>query len=266
MSNQCDTKSVLIVCNGAKHLNLENTFPISSTRFSGGEINVQLNFTDNNSIRGKNVVIIQGFSDPNEHLMELFLTVDAVKRSGGQYITAILPYLPYSRQDKLHTLGTPVSCKVICDMINKCGIDRLISMDLHNDAVQGFLNNRVEFVHIRMEAFFTKVAHKLFPDFGDDSWKFVSVDLGSVKRVKNFALNNNSKSLCNIVKYRDKAQEIESTLLIGDVDGYNVALYDDMIDTAGSIQACYKILREHGAKRIIVFSTHPVFSLKELIY
>ncbi len=255
----------IIVCNGAKHLGIKSTVPMVSEFFSGGECKIEPETKHKQQLSGQNAFIIQGFSRPNDHMIELCLMVDAVKRSGGKKVTVIIPYFPYCRMDKIHSSGVPISAKIMCDFLEVAGVDRIVTMDLHAEQIQGFLSNNIEFTHLRMGAYFTAVAKNMFPTFGDDSWKFCAADLGSVKRTKTFALLNDSKQLCNIVKYRNVAQKVDEMILIGDVDEFNVVVFDDMIDTAGSMEEACRLLREKGAKRIIIMATHPVFSEPELV-
>jgi ribose-phosphate pyrophosphokinase len=251
----------IVVCNGAKHLGISPTISTDYKRFTSEEILVKVNARC--GLATKDVYVVQSFKDPNTALMELILTVDALKGKMCKSITAVIPYFPYGRQDKRHQNGTPISARIVCKMLESVGVTRIIACDLHSDQIQGFAT--VPFLHIKMGAFFSHHVKQEFPDFGDGSWKFVGADLGASKRNKAFAGLNGSKKVCNIIKYREEDQEVEEVQLIGKVKGYNAVLYDDMLDTGGTISSSYDLLKELGALRVIAIGTHPVFSAPDKV-
>ena len=244
----------IITCSGAEHLGILSTVRHTSKYFKNGEMFVQLH----DGVRGKHVCIIQSFDLPNTHFMELCLTVDAVKRAGASYITVIAPYFPYCRMDKKHDAGVPISAKVVCDMLASVNIDRLISFDLHNDAIQGFLSNTIQFDHILLRSFFRDRLRKIYGTLAD--WVFCAPDAGSVKRVKKFASICNSTDMCVCIKHRPRAGEIDDIKMIGDVRGRNVLIADDMCDTGGTLANVMDVLENAGASKVIAVITHGVFS------
>ena len=244
----------LIVCTGAEHIGLLSTVKHNTTFFKNGEILVKINDT----LRNKPVIILQSFGLPNTHLMELLLTVDAVKRAGAKYITIIMPYFPYSRMDKKHDAGVPISAKVVCDMLAAVNVDRIITMDLHNDAIQGFLSNNVQFDHIYCRGFFTHHLRKIYGDL--DNWVFCAPDAGSVKRVKKFAVINGAKEMCVLIKHRSKDSEVDSMQMIGNVKDKKVIISDDMCDTGGTLAKAMDIIMEAGASQVVAATTHGVLS------
>jgi ribose-phosphate pyrophosphokinase len=252
----------IIVCNGARHMGIKSTVKYISRLFTSGEVDIQI---PNGKIDSKEVFIVQSFQLPNTHLMELMITIDACRRSGAKKIHAILPYFPYSRQDQRHDTGTPISARVVADMLASVNPDSIVSFDLHAPQIQGFFNNKIQFKHVQMGAFFTHNMLNYFENFGDQSWVFVSPDSGALKRTKKFALLSNNKNLCNIIKYREKAQEIESMRLIGDIEGKNAVLFDDMIDTGGTLNNAIKLLYDNGANMVVSLATHPVYSDPEKV-
>ena len=244
----------IIVCSGAKHIGLKSTIKHNTTFFKNGEILVKIEDT----LRNKPVIILQSFNLPNTHLMEVLLTVDAVKRAGAKYVTLILPYFPYSRMDKKHDAGVPISAKVVCDMLSAVNVDRIISFDLHNDAIQGFLSNNIQFDHILCRGFFSYHLRSMFGDLAD--WVFCAPDAGSVKRVKKFAAINCAKEMCVLIKHRARDSEVESMQMIGDVTRKKVIIADDMCDTGGTLAKAMDMLFDAGALKVIAVTTHGVLS------
>lgn len=245
----------IIVCSGAKHIGITPTVELVTKIFTGKETYVRVNGNTN----GKDVFVIQSFKDPNNALIELALTINALKLNNTKSITAVIPYFPYARQDKRHDEGTPISARVVCDILKGVGVSRIISFDLHSDQIQGFVGG-IPFIHIKMDKFFAKKMKEEFPDFGGDSWKFVAADLGSSKRTSKFAKLFGSTKLCNIIKYRVEDQVVDSMQLTGKINNYHAIIYDDMIDTGGTLGGVYDILRTNEANRILAVATHPVLS------
>ncbi len=219
--------------------------------FSDGEITV----TFNESVRGKDVYLIQSVSPPlvNRYLMELLIMIDACKRASAKSISAVIPYYGYARQDRKAKARDPISAKLVADLLEKAGADRVLSMDLHAAQIQGYFNIPVDHlmgVPILAEYFNSKDIEDLV---------VVSPDLGSVARSRKFADQLDS-AIAIIDKRRPKANVAEVMNIIGDIDGKNVILIDDMIDTAGTITQGAKALKDLGAKDVYACCTHPVLS------
>ncbi len=244
-----------IICSSARHLNLEPSISYTTERFSNGEENVEIK----DSIREKQVLIVQSFSkNPAGDLMELIIMIDAVRRSGASKIIALIPIFPYSRQDRRHSSGTPVSAKIVCDMLNIVNVDRIITFDLHADQIQGMINSRIQFDHISTRMFLSFHLQKKYKDLSN--WVFCSPDAGSIKRTKALGGKLESKDYCIINKVRSSANVIESMEVIGDVKNRNVVIVDDMIDTGGTLAKAIKVLKENGANNVIVVATHGILS------
>jgi len=219
--------------------------------FSDGEISVNINET----VRGRDVYIIQSVAPPkvNTNLMELLIMIDALKRASAGRITAVVPYYGYARQDRKAKARDPISAKLIANLITGAGADRMLTMDLHAPQIQGYFDIPVDHligVPILTEYFSRKELENLV---------LVSPDLGSVTRTRNFA-ERLGVPLAIIDKRRPKANEVEVMNVIGDIEGKNVLLVDDMIDTAGTITSGANALKELGAKRVFACCTHGVFS------
>lgn len=251
-----DNKYSIVSCNGAKHIGLPNTISFISKYFKNGEVYVELK----DSVNNHRMFIIQSFSLPNTHLMELLLTVDAAKRSGAKEINVIIPYFPYSRMDKKHRPGVPISAKIVADILSAMNIDRIVTFDLHAEQIQGFFSNNIDFCHVKMGGFFTAHMMQKYVNYGTSDWVFCSPDAGSVKRTKELASLVGNQNLCNMIKYRVKDQEVDSMLIIGDVKEKNVVVFDDMIDTCGTIEKAVDILFNEGAKDVVVMATHGILS------
>lgn len=246
--------SECIICSGAKHYNIIPDISIESKFFECGEILPQLK----DSVREKNVTIIQGFELPNTHFMELLLTIDACKRAGCNKVTVILPLLPYSRQDRKHISGVPISAKVICDMLKASNINRLITFDLHANQIAGFLPNNIQFDHIQMSAFWSFHLNKRCGDMS--KWCFCAPDTGATKRTNGLATMCGSHDMCFINKVRSDNGTIDHMSVVGDVNGKKVILPDDMIDSGGTMVKAADILKQNGAIDVKILATHGIFS------
>ncbi len=233
----------------AKYLN-QRLADVVIKKFSDGEISVKIN----ENIRGKDVFIIQPTSAPaNDHIMELLLTIDAVRRASAKRITAVIPYYGYGRQDRKPEPRVPISARVVADIIQATGPDRILTVDLHADQIQGFFHIPVDnlyaapvFIQYLKENHFNEPV-------------VVSPDTGGVERARYLARHINA-GLAIIDKRRPQANVAEIMNVIGDVEGKECILYDDMIDTAGTITKAAKALKDNGAKRVIACATHPVLS------
>lgn len=225
--------------------------PMQIKNFSDGEIYVKIQ----ESIRGDDVFIVQPVCFPvNENLMELMVIIDAFKRASAKTITAVIPYYAYARQDRKLAGREAISAKLVADLLETAGADRVVAMDLHTGQIQGFFNILVD--HI----FSTPVLIKYIQEknFGDNIVA-VSPDAGGVERTRYFAKKLNCPIA--IVDKRRKAHNVaEVENIIGDVKGKTAILFDDIIDTAGSITEAAKLVMKEGAKEVYACAAHPVFS------
>jgi len=222
------------------------------SRFSDGEISIRIDET----IRGADVFIVQPTSHPvNENIMELLIMTDAMRRASAGRITAVMPYYGYARQDRKARARDPISAKLVADILTTAGVDRVLTMDLHSDQLQGFFDIPVD--HLRGMPLFAKYCKERFPDMSNVI--AVSPDLGSVARARSFAGRLNIP-LAIVDKRRPKPNVSEVMNIIGEVEGKQVILIDDMADTAGSLTGAAKALVEHGAVSVYACCTHAILS------
>lgn len=233
----------------AKELKMK-LFDIEVGHFSDGETSVHIT----NSIRGKDVFIIQSTSYPvNENLMELLVMIDAARRASAGRITAVIPYFGYARQDRKAKPRDPITAKLVADIITSAGADRLLSIDLHAPQIQGFFDIPVD--HLVGNP----ILCKYFEKIADDNFVVVSPDMGSVGRARNVASKLNVP-MAIIDKRRPKANQVEIMNIIGDVKGKNCLIVDDMVDTAGTLCFGAEALHNAGVQKIYACCTHPVLS------
>ena len=218
-------------------------------RFSDGEMQPIIK----GSVRGSYVFFIQSTFPPADNLLELLLLIDSAKRASAGYITAVIPYFGYARQDRKDKPRVPISAKLIAKMIEAAGADRVVTMDLHADQIQGFFDIPVD--HLKSNAIFIPYLKKQ----NLDNTIFASPDVGGVKRARNFAKHFN-KRLVICDKEREIANQIKSIKVIGDVAGKDVILIDDMIDTAGTLCAAAQAMIDEGAESVRAICAHPVLS------
>ena len=225
--------------------------------FADGEVSVSLNET----VRGADVFLIQSTCKPvNDNLMELLVMTDACRRASAGRITAVIPYFGYARQDRKAKSRDPISAKLVANMITASGADRVLTMDLHAAQIQGFFDIPLD--HLLGNPSFVDYYLKKFPEesFNHDEFVVVSPDVGSVSRARTFAQKVHM-SLAIVDKRRQKANVCEVMNVIGDVKGKTCILYDDMVDTAGSLCNAAKALVEvGGAKAVYACATHGVLS------
>ena len=219
-------------------------------RFSDGEISVQVS----ESVRGKDVFIIQPTCAPaNVNLMELLILTDALRRSSADSITAVIPYFGYARQDRKAAPRVPITAKLVANMIQAAGIDRVVTIDLHAGQIQGFFDIPVDNLY----------GNIIFNDYvKNKNLKnpiIASPDIGGVARARSFA-KKLGVDMVIVDKRREKANESEVMNIIGDVEGKDVILVDDMIDTAGTIVKAAEVLKAKGATSVMACCTHPVLS------
>lgn len=220
-------------------------------RFSDGEMQPIIN----ESVRGSFVFFIQSTCQPHDNLVELLLFIDAAKRASAGYITAVVPYFGYARQDRKDKPRVPISAKLMANLLTTAGADRIMTMDLHADQVQGFFDIPVD--HLRSEAIYIP-----FLEMTDlSNTIFASPDVGGVKRARAYA-KHFGRELVICDKYRTKANEVAAMTVIGDVKGADVILVDDLVDTAGTLCKAADALIEKGARSVKAICTHPVLSGK----
>ncbi|WP_185268583.1 ribose-phosphate pyrophosphokinase [Halopseudomonas xiamenensis] len=225
------------------------------SRFSDGEVSVELN----ENVRGKDVFVIQPTCAPtNDNLMELIVMTDALRRSSASRITAVIPYFGYARQDRRpRSARVPISAKVVADMLDVVGVDRVLTVDLHADQIQGFFDIPVDNIY---------GSPVLIDDIQDqrlDNLLIVSPDIGGVVRARAVA-KSLGVDLAIIDKRRPKANQSEVMHIIGEVENRNCILVDDMVDTAGTLCAAAKALKDFGATRVSAYCTHPILSGKAI--
>ncbi len=253
--------SNIVLIGGSAHPELNKeisqilNIPLCETEvkhFADGETYVRILET----VRGKDVFIIQPTCGPvNENLMELLITIDALKRASAARINAIVPYYGYSRQDRKDRSRVPITAKLAANLITTAGADRVVSLDLHADQIQGFFDIPMD----RLKAMPIIADYILTHDFDLDNLIVVAPDVGSVKRSRSLA-ERIGVSLAIIDKRRPQQNVAEVMSVIGDVKGKDVIMMDDIIDTAGTIVGAAEALKELGAQKIFVSCTHALFN------
>lgn len=237
----------------ASDLGIEVT-PMTARDFANGEIYVRFE----ESVRGSDCFVIQSHTQPlNKWLMEQLLMIDALKRGSAKRITAILPFYPYARQDKKHRGREPISARLIADLLQAAGADRIVSVDLHTDQIQGFFDGPVDHMH----------AMPILTDYIKGKYDLsnivvVSPDAGRVKVAEKWANTLGDAPMAFVHKTRstEVANEIVSNRVVGDVAGKDCVLLDDMIDTGGTIAGAVGVLKAAGARSVVIACTHGVFS------
>jgi ribose-phosphate pyrophosphokinase len=226
--------------------------PMIVKNFADGEIYVQVK----ESVRGDDVFVIQPVCNPvNENLMELLIIIDAFKRASAKSITAVIPYYGYARQDRKTSGREAITAKLVADLLTTAGANRVLAMDLHTGQIQGFFNILVD--HIFAAPILVNYIKGL--NINPDEMVAVSPDMGGANRTRYFAKRLDCP-IAIIDKRRDRHNEAIATNVIGDVEGKICLMFDDIIDTAGTICEAAKLLKSRGAKEIYVGATHPVFS------
>lgn len=222
---------------------------VNYQQFSDGEMSPYLV----ESVRGHDVFIIQSTFAPADHLLELLLMVDAAKRASSHNVNVIIPYFGYARQDRKDKPRVAIAAKLIANLLSAAGADRIMACDLHADQIQGFFDIPVD--HLDGSYIFVPYLKSL----GLQDIMFATPDVGGIKRARNFAkFFNADLAVCD--KHRKEANKIESMRLIGEVQGKDVILVDDLVDTAGTICKAAALIQENGAKSVRAVCTHPVLS------
>jgi ribose-phosphate pyrophosphokinase len=224
---------------------------VKTRKFSDGEMAPYYE----ESVRGCDVFIVQSTFSPADNFFELLLLVDAAKRASADSVTIVVPYFGYARQDRKDKPRVAIAAKLIANLIAAAGADRLMTSDLHADQIQGFFDIPVD--HFDGTSIFVPYLRSL--DL--DNILFASPDVGGVKRTRNFA-SFFSADMVVCDKHRERANEVASMQLIGNVEGANVVLVDDLIDTGGTITKAAKLIMDNGAKSVRAVCTHPVLSGK----
>jgi ribose-phosphate pyrophosphokinase len=223
---------------------------VTCATFSDGEINVKIN----ENVRGMDVFIMQPTSSPvNNHLMELLIMTDALKRASARRITAVIPYYGYGRQDRKVQPRVPITSRLVADLITAAGADRVLTVDLHAGQIQGFFNVPVD------NLFATPVLYNYLKDIQFENPVVISPDAGGVERARAFSKRLGG-SIAIIDKRRSAPNVAEVMNIIGDVEGRDALLLDDMIDTAGTITQAVTAIKAKGARRVMAACTHAVLS------
>ncbi len=224
---------------------------IAVNHFADGEILVE----PQESVRGKHVFIIQSTCGPvNDHIMETLICIDAVKRASCKEVTCVIPYYGYARQDRKARARQPITSRLVADLLTAAGADRVVAIDLHASQIQGFFKiptDNLTAVDMIGQYFRRKSIENIC---------VVSPDHGGVVRARNLAANLPDASLAIVDKRRNKPNVAEAMNLIGDVEGKNCIIIDDLVDTGGSLIGCINMLKDHGAKDVYCAATHGVFS------
>ncbi len=232
-----------------EHLNIE-LGKLKIVDFADGEIFAKIL----ENVRGKDVFIVQSTNNPgNTNLVELLILIDAMRRSSAKRITAVIPYYGYARQDRKTEPRVPITSKLVANLIGAAGTDRILTVDLHAGQIQGFFDIPVDHLY-GMPVLIKYLQEKKYEDL-----VVVSPDAGGVERARAFAKRLNC-SLAIIDKRREKANEAQVMNLIGDINGKNALIVDDMIDTAGTLVESAKAIHASGAKNVYACCSHPVFS------
>ena len=217
--------------------------------FSDGEFEPSFN----ESIRGADIFIVQSTMPPADNLMELLLMIDAAKRASAYKINAVIPYFGYARQDKKGKPRVPIGAKLIANLLTTAGVDRVLTMDLHADQIQGFFDKPVD--HLYSSAVFIPYIQSLnLPNL-----TIAAPDMGGSNRANTYAKFLNSEMVV-CYKQREKANEVGKMMLIGDVTGKDIVIVDDMVDTAGTLTKAAELMKNLGANSVRAICTHGVFS------
>ncbi|NQW42552.1 MAG: ribose-phosphate pyrophosphokinase [Bacteroidetes bacterium] len=224
---------------------------VTINKFSDGEMQPSFN----ESVRGCDIFIVQSTNPPGDNLLELLLMIDAAKRASANYITAVIPYYGYARQDRKDKPRVSIGSKMIADLLSAAGANRVITMDLHAPQIQGFFNVPVD--HLDSSVVFIPYIRSL----NLDKLVIAAPDVGASNRNREYAkVLGCPMVICD--KERRKANEIASMTIIGDVNGMDVVLVDDLCDTAGTLSKAAKLIKDNGARSVRAVCTHPVLSGK----
>jgi len=233
----------------ARNLNL-SLLEVQATRFSDGEINIKIM----ENIRGTDVFIVQPTMPPGENILELLLMIDAVRRASARRVTAVIPYFGYARQDRKDQPRVPIGAKLMANLIATAGADRVLTIDLHAPQIQGFFDIPLDHIYS------APVLLSHFEGIDTENVMVLAPDVGSIKMARSFAKRLNA-DLAIIDKRRPEANAVEVMNFIGDVRGRDVIIFDDMIDTAGTLTDAARVCIEvQGALSVTACCTHPILS------
>ena len=237
----------------AQKLGVEPT-KLLLTNFSDGEIRVQIL----ENIRGKDVFIVESTQPPAENIMEVLLLIDAAKRASARRVTAVIPYFGYARQERKDRPRVPISAKLVANLLVAAGADRILTVDLHSPAIQGFFDVPTD--HLTADGIFRDfLLSRMNDELKRGEVVFVSPDIGGVKRIEPLAKELGAP-IAVVYKRRDEPNVSSVMFLVGEVNGKVAIIRDDIIDTAGTICSAAKILKENGAKAVFSLVTHPLLS------
>lgn len=229
----------------------EDIIDVTVTKFSDQEVFVEIN----ENVRGKNIFVIQSTSMPaNDHLMELLITIDALKRASAHTVTAVIPYFGYARQDRKVGPRTPISAKLVADILTTAGINRLLTIDLHAGQIQGFFDIPVDNLYAA-----PVITKDIRNNYKNKDLVVISPDVGGVVRARGIAKRIDC-DLAIVDKRRDRANVSEVMNIIGDIDGRDCIIVDDIVDTAGTLCNAAEALINSGAKSVSAYVTHGVLS------
>ena len=225
---------------------------IQLSRFSDGETSVEIL----ENVRGGDVFLVQPVCEPtNDNLMDLLVMVDAMRRSSADRITAVIPYYGYARQDRrVRSARVPITAKLVANMLSVAGIDRVLTVDVHAEQIQGFFDIPVDNVYAS-PLLMLDIWRSKFPDL-----IVVSPDVGGVVRARAIAKQLDDSDLAIIDKRRPQANQAQVMHIIGDVSNRTCVIIDDMVDTAGTLCKAAEALKQHGARKVVALATHPVLS------
>lgn len=257
------TEKTMVIASGRAHPELAEEIvkelgtellPMSAYDFANGELYVR----SSESVRGKDVFLLQSHPAPlNNWLMEQLIMVDSMKRASAKRITVVSPFYPYSRQDKKGRGREPISARLVADLYKAAGADRIMSVDLHTAQIQGFFDGPVDHLFA-----VPLLAEHIRAQVADDEVTVVSPDTGRVRVAEQWAERLGGAPLAFVHKTRDVTQpnKAESKQVVGQIEGRTCVLIDDMIDTGGTISGAVKVLKDAGAKDVIIAATHAIFS------
>lgn len=243
-------KASVYLAEKVAHAYGERLSTVNYKQFSDGELSPHIA----ESVRGHEVFIIQSTFPPADNFFELVLLIDAAKRASAESVNVIIPYFGYARQDRKDKPRVAIAAKLIANLLSASGADRIMTCDLHADQIQGFFDIPLD--HLDGEYIFIPYLKSLGLE---NNIMFASPDVGGIKRARSFAKFFEAElAVCD--KYRKEANKIESMRLIGEVEGKDVVLVDDLVDTAGTIAKAAALLKEKGARTVRAVCTHPVLS------
>lgn len=229
---------------------------VNITNFPSGEIYCQYG----NNIRGKDVFIVQSTNNPNEDWMELLLLIQSARLASANKITAVIPYFSYTRQDRKSQPRSPISARLVLDLLEKAGATRIITLDLHNISIQGFSSVPLDSL-LPCNLLINYFRKHLFKNTDLKDWLLMSPDVGGIKKVEKYSEFMNI-DFGIVHKKRIDAEKVEQKVILGEVEGKNILLIDDMSESLGTLSGAAELLKKEGAKQVIAFVTHMPLTSK----